>query len=102
LLGAYLGGKLRYVGKVGTGFNEDSLASISAKLRPLARSKSSFSDLPRAKDVSFVQPKLVAQISYHEMTTDKKLRQAVFLGLRDDKDYKEVKTPEALGHIQRT
>jgi bifunctional non-homologous end joining protein LigD len=93
LLGAYVTGKLHYVGKVGTGFDEDMLAALYAKLRPLVRKASSFVDLPRATDVSFVTPKLIAQISYSEITADAKVRQAVFLGLRDDKPPAEVKLP---------
>jgi bifunctional non-homologous end joining protein LigD len=95
LLGAYSGGKLHYAGKVGTGFDETTLTAVYAKLRPLVRSESPFVDLPRAKNVSFLAPKLVAQVSYHEITADQKVRQAVFLGLRDDKAAKEVELPDA-------
>jgi bifunctional non-homologous end joining protein LigD len=95
LLGAYVAGKLHYVGKVGTGFDEEMLAALHAKLRPLVQKTSSFVDLPRAKNVSFVTPKLVAQVSYSEITADAKVRQAVFLGLRDDKAAGEVTLPAA-------
>ncbi len=94
LLGAYDGGKLRFVGKVGTGFNAESLAALYKRFRPLVRRQSSFADPPRTKGVTFLAPKLVAQISYQEWTTDKKLRQPVFLGLRDDKSAEEVQLPE--------
>jgi bifunctional non-homologous end joining protein LigD len=93
LLGAYAEGKLHFVGKVGTGFNEQTLAEIYRKLKPLVTSASPFADLARAKNVSFVKPSLVAQISYSEITSDVKVRQAVFLGLRDDKPTKDVKIP---------
>jgi bifunctional non-homologous end joining protein LigD len=93
LLGAYVAGNLHYVGKVGTGFDEEMLASLHRKLLPLVKSVSPFVDLPREKDVSFVTPKLVAQISFSEITADAKVRQAVFLGLRDDKAPKNVKMP---------
>jgi bifunctional non-homologous end joining protein LigD len=93
LLGAYSGRKLYYVGKVGTGFNEDTLAAVYSKLHPLVRKESPFIDLASARDVSFVAPGLVAQISYHEITADWKIRQAVFLGLRDDKKSIDVKLP---------
>jgi bifunctional non-homologous end joining protein LigD len=53
-------------------------------------------DSPREKDVTFLKPKLVAQISYQELTADKKLRQPVFLGLRDDKRPTEVVLPEVM------
>lgn len=93
LLGAHFNGKLHYVGKVGTGFDEATLASLYKKLLPLVKHASPFVDLPRAKNVSFVAPKLIAQISYSEITADAKLRQAVFLGLRDDKSPKAVSLP---------
>ncbi len=93
LLGAYENGKLRYVGKVGTGFNEDSLASLYGKFRPLVQPKSPFVDPPREKGVTYVQPKLVVQISFQEWTADRKLRQPVYLGLRDDKPPEEVQLP---------
>jgi bifunctional non-homologous end joining protein LigD len=95
LLGAYdRSGKLRFVGKVGTGFNEQSLTMLFKKFRPLIRKQSPFVDPPRDRDVTFLAPKLVAQISYQEWTADKKLRQPVFLGLRDDKSPQEVPMPE--------
>ena len=93
LLGAYEGAKLRYVGKVGTGFNENALASLYRKLKPLAQAKPAFADPPRERDVTYVRPKLVAQISFQEWTDDRKLRQPVFLGLRDDKRPEEVVVP---------
>src|ERR1700688_1003565 len=94
LLGAYDRDKLHFVGKVGTGFNEQSLAKLFKKFRRLVRQQSPFVDPPRERDVTFLSPKLVAQISYQEWTTDKKLRQPVFLGLRDDKNPQEVRMPE--------
>jgi len=94
LLGAYDRGKLRFVGKVGTGFNEQTLVMLFKKFRPLVRKQSPFVDPPRDRDVTFLAPKLVAQISYQEWTADKKLRQPVFLGLRDDKSPQEVRMPE--------
>jgi bifunctional non-homologous end joining protein LigD len=93
LLGAYVDKKLHFVGKVGTGFNEETLAEMHRKLKPLVTPSSPFVDLPRAKNVSFVKPTLVAQISYSEITSDGKVRQAVFLGLRDDKPARDVRNP---------
>jgi bifunctional non-homologous end joining protein LigD len=93
LLGAYENGNLRYVGKVGTGFNENTLAALYQKFKPLVQSKPPFVDPPREKDVTYLKPRLVAQISFQEWTADRKLRQPVFLGLRDDKRPKEVLLP---------
>jgi bifunctional non-homologous end joining protein LigD len=93
LLGAYENGNLRYVGKVGTGFNENTLAALYQKFKPLVQSKPPFVDPPREKDVTYLKPRLVAQISFQEWTADRKLRQPVFLGLRDDKRPEEVLLP---------
>jgi bifunctional non-homologous end joining protein LigD len=93
LLGAYQKGKLRFVGKVGTGFDEEGLAELYRKFKPLIRKQSALVDPPREKGVTYLAPKLVAQISYQEETADNKLRQPVFLGLRDDKNSKDVHLP---------
>jgi bifunctional non-homologous end joining protein LigD len=95
LLGAYAAGKLHYVGKVGTGFDEQTLTALYRKFQPLVTPASVFVDLPRAKNVSFMKPSLIAQISYSEITSDGKVRQAVFLGLRDDKAPKSVRIPDS-------
>jgi bifunctional non-homologous end joining protein LigD len=94
LLGANEDGKLRYVGKVGTGFDENTLTALYRKFQALIVDKIVLVDLPRERDVTFLKPKLIAQISYQELTADKKLRQPVFLGLRDDKRPDEVVLPE--------
>jgi bifunctional non-homologous end joining protein LigD len=96
LLGAYERGKLHYVGKVGTGFDEKTLASLYRTFQPLIRKQPAFADdSPREKGATFLAPRLVAQISYAEWTADRKLRQPVYLGLRDDKDPEEVLLPES-------
>ena len=94
LLGAYRKGKLHYAGKVGTGFDQKTLASLYRKLHPLIRKRSDLIDPPRGAGPSFVEPRLVAPISYQEWTSDNKLRQPVFLGLRDDKSPREVELAE--------
>ena len=96
LLGAYEDGKLRYVGKVGTGFSQKSLASLFRKFRTLRREKPPVVDPPREKNITYLAPRLVAQIAFGEWTKDRKLRQPVFLGLRDDKGPKEITLPEAI------
>ena len=95
LLGAYDNGELLYVGKVGTGFDRAKLAGLYRRFQPLIRSKPAVVDAPRERDVTWIAPRLVAQISYEELTNDRKLRQPVFLGLRDDKAAREVTLPEA-------
>jgi bifunctional non-homologous end joining protein LigD len=93
LLGAYQRGQLHYVGKVGTGFDRKLLASLFQKFQPLVRKQPAFVDPPLEKGVTYLAPQLVAQIAYEELTADKKLRQPVFLGLRDDKSPTECFFP---------
>lgn len=94
LLGAYDHGRLRYVGKVGTGFSDRLLASLARTFGPLVRETSPFSDPPRERGVTHLTPRLVAQIAFEEWTADRKLRQPAFLGLRDDKKPEDVVLPE--------
>ncbi len=97
LLGAYHRGQLYFVGKVGTGFDRKLLASLFQKFQPLVRKQPAFVDPPAEKGVTYLAPQLVAQIAYEELTADKKLRQPVFLGLRDDKSAKECFFPGETG-----
>lgn len=94
LLAVYEGSKLRYVGKVGTGFDAKSLAALHDKFRPLVRRLSAVSEDVNEPNVTFLAPRLVAQVSYREWTADMKLRQPVFLGLRSDKRPEEIQLPE--------
>lgn len=91
LLGAYRGRVLRYVGKVGTGFNEQVLDSLHKRMKTLARATSPFSPRISEKSATFISPKLVAQIAFTERTKEGKLRHPVYLGLRDDKSVREVR-----------
>jgi bifunctional non-homologous end joining protein LigD len=93
LLGAHRGKELLYVGKVGTGFTHRTLNELHAKLKPLAVEAPPVVNPPREKGAVWIAPKLVAEISYHELTADLRLRQPVYLGLRDDKDAAEVFLP---------
>lgn len=90
LLGAFRGRELRYVGKVGTGFNEQSLGSLHKRMKTLTRIGSPFSSHISEKSATFISPKLVAQIAFTERTKEGKLRHPVYLGLRDDKSVREV------------
>jgi bifunctional non-homologous end joining protein LigD len=90
LLGYYDDGRLRYAGKVGTGFTQATLRDLAERLAPLRRDDSPFADPVRERDVTWVEPRLVAQVGFTEWTRDGRLRHPRFLGLRDDKAAEEV------------
>jgi bifunctional non-homologous end joining protein LigD len=89
-------GKLQYRGNVGAGFNDKTLASLSAQLNKIARAKPAL-EVPRlaAKSAKWVEPKLVAQVKFAEFTGDGAVRHGVFLGLRGDKTANEVRAETA-------
>lgn len=89
LVGLYDHGTLRYAGKVGTGYTQDTLRELGAKLERLRSGTSPFDPSPRIPDAVWVKPRLVAQLAYAEWTADGKLRQPAFLGLRTDKKPRE-------------
>jgi len=94
LVGVREGKELRYAGKVGTGFTQTSLAQLAKRLKLLERSEPAFDNPPRGSErrgVHWVEPQLVAQISFVERTRDGLIRHASFHGLRDDKSSDEVK-----------
>jgi len=84
-------GKLVYAGKVGSGFNETSLETISERLRKLAADESPFSvRVPEARHAHWVKPKLLAEVTFSEWTHDGHLRHPVFHALRSDKPAKKI------------
>jgi bifunctional non-homologous end joining protein LigD len=91
LLGVYNKQGLHFAGKVGTGFDDQSLRALRRKFQSLIQPKSPFKgDDVDGREVTFLKPKLVAQVSFTEWTDDDKLRHPVYLGLRDDKNAKDV------------
>jgi bifunctional non-homologous end joining protein LigD len=96
VLGVYGRDGLEWVGNVGTGFDDDEIDRLLKKLRPLERKASPFAKPPkmprvRKDDVVWVEPKLVAEVSFAEWTHDGRLRAPVYQGLREDKDPQEVR-----------
>jgi bifunctional non-homologous end joining protein LigD len=100
---------LKLAGKVGSGFTEKSLSMLYKKFRAEERDDCPFVDLPSKtagrwgegitpsmmNKMQWVNPKFVAQIKFAEWTRDQKLRQPVFLGLREDKKAGEVRREAA-------
>ena len=83
---------LRYIGKVGSGFDDRMLDDLMALLAPLARVTPALIDVPRedARDAHWVEPELVGDVSYGELTEPGRMRHPVWHGLRTDKDPDDV------------
>ena len=103
LVGVYQDGKLRFAGRVGTGFSEKLLKWLSVELNKIAIKACPFYNLPATgrgldrglsaaemKRCIWVKPMLVCQVKFTEWTRDDRLRQPVFLGIREDKSAGEV------------
>lgn len=91
LLGYYDNKDLVYVGKVGTGFSDKLKDELHNKFQDIIRKTSSFKRNIKEKNVVWLTPILVAEIQFAELTRDNLLRQASFVGLRQDKKAKDVK-----------
>src|SRR5262245_5136126 len=102
VLGTYEGGELRYVGNVGTGFNDQEITKLLKLLKPLQQSDPPFGEAPkmpkvRKGDVVWVEPELVAEVEFVEWTHDGHLRAPSYQGLREDKAPEQVHREEPLG-----
>ena len=81
---------LRYAGKVGTGYDQRTLADLRRRLDALERPSSPFTDRARERGARWVEPELVARVAFSEWTTGGMLRHPRFQGLRTDKPAAEV------------
>ncbi|MFE2032315.1 non-homologous end-joining DNA ligase [Streptomyces scopuliridis] len=90
LLGYYEGGRLRYAGKAGTGYDQRTLRALRRRLDELALEHSPFATPVHERAPHWAHPRLVAEIEFTEWTRDGMLRHPRFRGLRDDKDPAEV------------
>lgn len=90
LVGYYDNGQLRYAGKVGTGYDMQTLTDLRSRLDALERASSPFATRVRERGAHWVEPELVAQIGFSEWTGDGMLRHPRFQGLRTDKAATEV------------
>lgn len=92
LMGEYADGELAYRGRVGTGFDDRLFRKLAPRMKSLERATSPLARVPAAAraDTIWLEPELVAQVSYTERTATGLLRHPSFLGLREDKPAKEV------------
>lgn len=94
LLGVYKDGEFIYVGRAGTGLSEDDMDMLLKKFKNLVRKNPYFKDAPKERSnekITWLKPKLVAEIKFSEWTDDNLLRQASYKGLRTDKNSGDVK-----------
>ncbi len=97
LLGFPDGDKLRYVGRVGTGFTDAELDDLMKLLKPRARKTSPVTEVPSldARDAHWVRPDLVGEVEFAEWTPTRRLRQPSWRGLRPDKSVADINLTEA-------
>ena len=91
-------GALLFSGRVGTGFDQDALRTLRASLDGIATAEPPFTGAPKTRGAHWVLPKLVAEVAFREWTREGLLRQAAFVGLREDTDparvVRETPVPE--------
>jgi bifunctional non-homologous end joining protein LigD len=99
ILGYWQGDELVYAGNVGTGFTDEEIDKLLAKLRPLEGKEPPFREVPkmprvRRDAIVWVEPKLVAEVEFVEWTHDRRLRAPSYQGLREDKPAEDVEREE--------
>jgi bifunctional non-homologous end joining protein LigD len=87
-------GRLKYAGRVGTGFNDELLSDLLRRMKKLEQKESPFVNPPtsaaRRRGVHWIKPQLVAEVEFTEWTRDGLLRHPSFQGIREDKKAAEV------------
>lgn len=92
ILGVYQNGQLQYIGHTGGGFDQKLLAELKKRFDKLVQKECPFSIVPKTNaPVTWLKPHLVCEVSFAEWTTDGRMRQPIFLGLREDKFPRSVK-----------
>lgn len=103
LLGVYEGEELIYAGRAGTGISENDMKVLESKFQGLKRMEPPFKQAPKIKPnekITWLEPKLAAEIKFTEWTKENLLRQASYKGLRIDKDPKDIRREKPEGDIQ--
>jgi bifunctional non-homologous end joining protein LigD len=91
LLGYFDKGRFIYVGHTGGGFTNKSLKQMYELLKPLERKTSPFEETPKTNErAHWVKPEVVVEVKFSEWTADRRLRQPIYLGVRDDKNARDV------------
>ena len=91
LLGYFDKDRFIYVGHTGGGFTRKGLEEMYLRLKPLERKTSPFEETPKTNEKAhWVKPDIVVEVKFNEWTADRRLRQPIFLGVRDDKDARDV------------
>ena len=103
LLGSREGGELHYRGRVGSGFREGDLEKLSSLMRGRERKASPFAEVPGdvARSARWLEPDLVVEVEYAELTDQGSIRHGVFQGVREDKEAKTVKLEAADDHLAK-
>jgi bifunctional non-homologous end joining protein LigD len=102
LVGYREGDRWIYCGRVGTGFNDKTLSDLHRRFRQMTRATTPFDNAPKgaaARGVTWVEPRLVAEVRFSEWTDDGLLRHPAYLGLREDKAATDV-VKEKPRHIE--
>jgi bifunctional non-homologous end joining protein LigD len=102
LLGSRDGSALRYRGRVGTGFSARQLQRLHAVLSTGSQQDSPFADkVPDACGVTWVEPQLVVDVAFSEITREGRLRHATFRGVREDRNPGDIDMPKATANASR-
>lgn len=96
LLGLYVDGKLRFAGKVGTGFTTAIRKYLEERFSKLEVLRPPVDEEVKEKNVTWLKPKLVCEVHFSQVTSDKKLRAPSYKGLREDKNPEECKLEEQI------